>query len=291
MFGRNRNPNQNPDWSAWAGPWFREEWQQGGRGPSFRMRRGRGPFGGQGPFGGGPFGPGAIPPVPPIPPMPPEGFEGRNRFFGRGDVKFALLELLAERPMHGYEMMKALEAKSAGFYVPSAGTIYPTLQLLEDRELVTSSDTNGKKVYQITEAGKTMLTQRQAEGDSSEDFQAGAPWQQFFNRGGHHAGKHAQNMNEWRTIKGEIKELTRLITIATRMAFNNPAQLQRLREIMNQTSVSLAEMIQNPLREYMNETQAADAGKNPAQAAAPATTEWPKPETGTETTEAKPTEA
>src|SRR6266516_4862688 len=93
------------DWGGWA-PRF------------FGMRR-RGPFGPGGPFGGpgGPQGP----------------FGEGHRFFGRGDVKYALLELLRERPMHGYEMIKALEEKSGGFYTPSAGTIYPTLQMLEDR--------------------------------------------------------------------------------------------------------------------------------------------------------------
>ena len=109
-----------------------------GPGPRFfaaRMRRGL--------FGpGGPFGPEG--------PFNPEG----GRFFGRGDVKYALLELLQERPMHGYEMMKALEERSGGFYAPSAGTIYPTLQLLEDRELVTVQEVEGKKIYKITDAGR-----------------------------------------------------------------------------------------------------------------------------------------
>src|SRR6266852_3133281 len=77
------------------------------------------------------------------------GGEG-GRFFGRGDVKFALLELLRERPMHGYEMMKALEEKSGGFYRPSPGSVYPTLQMLEDGGLVTSNEVEGKKVYSIT---------------------------------------------------------------------------------------------------------------------------------------------
>ena len=100
----------------WSPPWSDEE----GPGPHFfAMQRGRGPFRRGGPFGfgpGGPFGPGG---------------EG-GRFFGRGDMKFALLELLQERPMHGYEMMKALAEKSGGFYTPSPGSIYPTLQMLEE---------------------------------------------------------------------------------------------------------------------------------------------------------------
>src|SRR5215510_10851922 len=57
-------------------------------------------------------------------------FSGRGRrFFGRGDLKFALLELLQERPMHGYEMMKALQERSGGMYSASPGSVYPTLQM------------------------------------------------------------------------------------------------------------------------------------------------------------------
>src|SRR5207237_10477792 len=116
-------------------PWLRREWH----GPRFfGMHRGRGLFGRRGPFGpGGPFGRGHH--------FDPDGPGGPGRrFFGRGDLKFALLELLRERPMHGYEMMKALEERSGGFYVPSPGSIYPTLQMLEDRGLVSANEVEGK---------------------------------------------------------------------------------------------------------------------------------------------------
>ncbi|TMV48084.1 PadR family transcriptional regulator [Paenibacillus mesophilus] len=84
------------------------------------------------------------------------GGPGR-RYFGRGSVKYALLELLSAEPMHGYQMMKALEEKSDGQYTPSAGSIYPTLQMLEDRGWIESDDTDGKKVYRPTEAGLNAL--------------------------------------------------------------------------------------------------------------------------------------
>ncbi|HET7616804.1 MAG TPA: PadR family transcriptional regulator, partial [Bacillales bacterium] len=64
------------------------------------------------------------------------GAGGANRrVFGRGDMKFVLLKLIQRRPMHGYEMMKALEKRSFGYYSPSPGSIYPTLQMLEDQDL------------------------------------------------------------------------------------------------------------------------------------------------------------
>lgn len=86
-----------------------------------------------------------------------------KRYFGRGDVKYALLELLASQPMHGYQMMKGLEEKTGGLYSPSPGSIYPTLQMLEDREFVLSEEISGKKTYSITEAGLQFLQERKVE--------------------------------------------------------------------------------------------------------------------------------
>lgn len=82
----------------------------------------------------------------------------QRRFFESGEVRIALLSLLAERPMHGYELMKEMEARSGGTYKASAGTIYPNLQMLEDQGLI-QAETNetGKKVFSVTEAGKAEL--------------------------------------------------------------------------------------------------------------------------------------
>jgi hypothetical protein len=79
--------------------------------------------------------------------------------FERGYLKYALLDLLQERPKHGYEMMKDLEERMGGFYAPSAGAIYPTLQMLEDRGWATSETVEGKKVYTITDAGRSALAE------------------------------------------------------------------------------------------------------------------------------------
>ncbi|BBH20398.1 hypothetical protein Back11_17430 [Paenibacillus baekrokdamisoli] len=88
-----------------------------------------------------------------------------KRYFGRGDVKYALLELLTKEPMHGYQMMKALEEQSGGLYVPSAGSIYPTLQMLEDRSLILSQENSGKKIYAITDEGRELLRERPVRED------------------------------------------------------------------------------------------------------------------------------
>lgn len=105
-------------------------------------------------FGGGWFGPG----------------RGGPRRARRGDVRTALLRLLSERPMHGYDLIKELEERSGGMWRPSPGSIYPTLQLLEDEGLLKAEERDGKRVYSITDAGRTELEERTARG-------GGAPWE------------------------------------------------------------------------------------------------------------------
>src|SRR5438270_9082175 len=81
----------------------------------------------------------------------------RGQWFESGDMKYVILKLLAKRPMHGYEVMKALEEETHGCYKPSPGTVYPTLQWLEDEGLVSAKEVDGKKVYEITDAGSRFL--------------------------------------------------------------------------------------------------------------------------------------
>ena len=82
---------------------------------------------------------------------------GRGQWFEAGDMKYVILKLLRDKPMHGYEVMKALEEKTHGCYKPSPGTVYPTLQWLEDEGLVKAELVEGKKVYAITDAGRQFL--------------------------------------------------------------------------------------------------------------------------------------
>lgn len=91
---------------------------------------------------------------------PRAGFKGRrsrSRIFDRGDLRYMILKLLAEQPMHGYEVMQALSREAAGLYSPSAGSVYPVLQLLQDQGYVTSDERDGKRVYAITEEGRKFL--------------------------------------------------------------------------------------------------------------------------------------
>lgn len=89
------------------------------------------------------------------------GFEGPR--VKRGDMKFLLLEILKDGPRHGYEMINGLEGQFRG-YRPSPGSVYPTLQMLEEGGFVTSEQVDAKKVFTITEAGLKLLEER---GESS----------------------------------------------------------------------------------------------------------------------------
>ncbi|WP_336322489.1 PadR family transcriptional regulator [Streptomyces lavendofoliae] len=133
---------------------------RGGERPGdFDGRRGAfGPFGpgfGGGPFAGGPFGGG-----------PFGGGRGRGGRARRGDVRASILALLKDRPMHGYEMIQEIAERSGGAWRPSPGSVYPTLQLLEDEGLITSRSEGGKKLFTLTDAGRTAA-----------ETVADAPWE------------------------------------------------------------------------------------------------------------------
>ncbi|MDQ6837091.1 MAG: PadR family transcriptional regulator [Actinomycetota bacterium] len=102
--------------------------------PPFRGRRG------QGPHFGGPGGPGS--------------FFGHGPRANRGDIRAAILALLAEAPMHGYQVIQEIGTRSGGVWTPSPGSVYPTLQHLEDEGLIASEQGEGKKVFSLTEAGR-----------------------------------------------------------------------------------------------------------------------------------------
>ncbi|MGR6969104.1 PadR family transcriptional regulator [Streptomyces cynarae] len=131
----------------------------------FDGRRGAfGPFGPGGPGGPGFGGPGFFGPGGPWGGRGRGGPRGRAR---RGDVRASILALLKDRPMHGYEMIQEIAERSGGAWKPSPGSVYPTLQLLEDEGLITSESEGGKKLFSLTEPGR-------AAADEGPD----APWEE-----------------------------------------------------------------------------------------------------------------
>lgn len=97
------------------------------------------------------------PPMPPMPPPPPGPFPPKVR---KGDVRAALLSLLSEGPMNGYQMIQEIEGRSRGVWRPSPGSVYPALQQLEDEGLVTGDESGGSRTYQLTESGRQQRVQR-----------------------------------------------------------------------------------------------------------------------------------
>ena len=101
-----------------------------------------------------------------------EGWEGRRRGgrMRRGDIRTAILAILVEEPGHGYDVIQRLEEKTSGAWRPSPGSVYPTLQLLEDEGLLRSVERDGKRVYEVTERGREEATQR-------IETAGGTPWE------------------------------------------------------------------------------------------------------------------
>jgi len=124
--------------------------------------------GGPGPWFGGPGGPGG-PGGGPWMGRGGPGF-GRGPRVGRGDVRAAILALLAEEPMHGYQIIRELSERSGGVWKPSPGSVYPTLSQLEDEELVTARGQDGKRVFELTVAGRAVH-------DSRDNQEGPAPWE------------------------------------------------------------------------------------------------------------------
>ena len=133
---------------------FEEESGAGHCGPWKHFRGGRGGFWGEAGEGWGRQG------------RRPFGGEFGGRFFDAGELRLVILSFIAEKPSHGYEIMKAISDQTAGAYAPSAGVVYPTLNQLEDEGLATATSEGGKKQYTITEAGRAEL---QAQKDRIDD--------------------------------------------------------------------------------------------------------------------------
>ena len=134
------------------------------------------------------------------------GMRGGNPFeqggrMRRGQIRTALLGELAEGPGHGYELMQRLEERSGGAWRPSPGSVYPTLQMLEDEGLVRSVERDDKKVYEITETGKAEYERRSEEA-------GGDPW-------GDERGERAKSP------RGQLRENGMQIAMASRQLMHH----------------------------------------------------------------------
>lgn len=144
---------------------------------------------------------------------PPHG----GRRFGRGDLKYVILDLLKEQPRHGYDVIRALEERFQGFYSPSPGSVYPTLQLLEDRGFVTSTQSEGKRVYTITDDGRNFLEESASEVDDVHSRM--------------HAGWETYSKADVRNLVKDVRHLAQdLMGQFAGGALHDPEKMRRLRE-------------------------------------------------------------
>ena len=143
------------------------------------------------------------------------GFLGRGPRAGRGDVRAAILALLSEEPMHGYQIMRELSERSGGVWRPSPGSIYPTLQQLEDEELVRpETGEAGRRVFALTDAGREA-----AKAASSGK----APWDEVGVEGDATA-------LELRDLVGQVMNAARQVLHA-----GEPAQIAQAKDVLRDT--------------------------------------------------------
>ena len=146
--------------SSECGPRFGGWMRRGGWGvwPGFIGYKGESGWGGVGAFRRGSFG----------------------RFFESGEVRLAILSLLGEGPKHGYQLMKDLEERSGGLYRASAGAIYPTLQQLDDEDLIKALEDDGKRVFKLTDSGRSELDENKEAvariWQRAKGYREWAPW-------------------------------------------------------------------------------------------------------------------
>jgi DNA-binding PadR family transcriptional regulator len=146
----------------------------------------------------------------------------KRRVVRKGELKYLLLEMLAEEPMHGYELIRRLEEESKGMYSPSPGSIYPTLQMLEDQGYVLSEQQDGKRVYQITEAGRAFRKEHTARTDDI--------FSRFVNMGERFAG------SEMREVTKSFIRLAQLSFDRAVAANGDSASMGRLKDTLDRTA-------------------------------------------------------
>lgn len=125
-----------------------------------------------------------------------------ERPFRRGVFRYIILHHLKDKPSYGYEIIRALEKRFHGFYTPSPGTIYPTLQMLEEMGHVTATEQDGKKVYVITDAGRQFLAQNE-EFDEKIENQMKSWW-------------NSENTDDIGETMREFERLARLLSVKAR---------------------------------------------------------------------------
>ena len=152
----------------------------------------------------------------------------RGSSFGKGDLKYIILDLIKERPRHGYDIIRELEEQSHGLYKPSPGVIYPTLQMLDEMGYASSTEQEGKKVYSITEEGLEFLSKHSNIADGVRS--------QMKHRWG------IKNIGRMVTVMREYHELENLLGRGFRSLDADKAE--RIRQILVRTYQEIESILQ-----------------------------------------------
>lgn len=137
--------------------------------------------------------------------------------FSKGDMKYVILDLLKDKPRHGYEVIRELEEMSHGFYTPSPGAVYPTLQMLEEMGYAEAAERDGKKIYTVTEEGLKFLDESQESADEVRSH-IKSKWS-FKN-----IGKMAMMMKDYHALEHILTDVLRS---------QDAEKMQRVRDILS----------------------------------------------------------
>lgn len=143
---------------------------------------------------------------------------GPDRMFAKGDLKYVFLDLLKERPRHGYDLIRDLEERFSGQYTASPGTVYPVLQMLEDMGYVSVEQQDGRKTYTVTSAGEQFLAEREQ--------QVRDIWQRARACCGH------WGQEDWADVMEELRDLGQLFGRGGRMGRVDATRLSQVRDVL-----------------------------------------------------------
>ena len=153
--------------------------------------------------------------------------EGR---FARGDIKYVILDLLREHPSYGYEIIRGLEDRFGGLYTPSAGTVYPTLQMLEEMGYVTASQEEGRKIYTITPAGSRFLEEQKSQVEDVRERMRGL-WD-----------RKAASV-EIHDMVGEMKDMLKMLKHKRR--YITPEKVERIRQVLERAQREIEDLLRD----------------------------------------------
>jgi DNA-binding PadR family transcriptional regulator len=153
---------------------------------------------------------------------------GRESPFSKGDLKYVILDLLKEKPRYGYEIIRALEERSHGFYTPSPGVVYPTLQMLEEMGYASAAERDGKKIYTITEEGSKFLAEQKDFTDEVKSHMK-RQW-------------NPENIGMFAQMMGEFGELARMM--GHRAKHVEADKMKRIREVISSAAEEIKAILE-----------------------------------------------